>query len=281
MPSRKSFDAPDQRVEAPGVHADVVELADSVISRNVFQPGAHCPQIGQEGRPLCMAHHTGYVMEGRLHVQMADGSVLEAGPGDVFDVPPGHDGWALGPEALVNVTWAGFRTWSPERGDERVLLTLVFTDIVGSTERAAGLGDRAWHDLLASHNRGVRIELDRYRGREVTTTGDGFLAAFDGAARAVQAAIAIRDRAARDGLPIRAGVHSGEVDVAGSDVRGVTVHEAARIAAVAGTDEILVSETTHLLAGGGHFEFEPRGPFELKGLAGPRVLYAVRPLADA
>lgn len=275
-PSKKSFDAPDERIDVPGITADVVEMADSTISRSVFQPGAHCPQISQEGKPSCLAHHTGYVVDGVLHVEMQDGSVIEAGANDVFDVPPGHDGWAVGDRPLVSVNWAGFRSWVPERTGERVLLTLLFTDIVGSTERAVAIGDRAWRELLAQHYRAVRAVLDRYRGREVSTAGDGFLAAFDGAGRAIEAGVAIRDRAARDGLSIRAGVHSGEVEIAGSDLRGVTVHAAARITAAAGSGEILVSEATRLLAGGSAFAFEPRGPVELKGLPGPHTLFAVR-----
>ena len=205
---------------------------------------------------------------GTLHVQMQDGSVIEAGPNEVFDIPPGHDGWAVGDVPFVSVNWAGFHSWVPERAGGRILLTLLFTDIVRSTERAVALGDSAWAQLLASHYRAMRVVVDRYRGREVNTSGDGFLVAFDGAGRAIEAAIAIRDRARADGLSIRAGVHSGEVEIAGSDLRGVTVHEAARIAATAGTDEILVSEGTRLLAAGPSFEFESRGQFELKGLPG-------------
>jgi len=276
-PSKKSFDAPDQRIDAPGITADVVEMADSTVFRSVFQPGIHCLQISRDGQPTCLAHHTGVVVEGRLHVEMADGSVIDVGPNEVFDIPPGHDGWTVSDDPLLAVSWAGFGSWLAERSGERVLLTLLFTDIVGSTERAVMLGDRAWRDLLAEHNRGVRFVLDRYRGREVNTTGDGFLAAFDGAGRAIEAAVAIRHRSSQDGLPIRAGVHSGEVEIVGADLRGVTVHEAARISAAAEPDEILVSEATRLLAGGASFDFEARGPFELKGLPGPRTLYAVAP----
>jgi class 3 adenylate cyclase len=182
---------------------------------------------------------------------------------------------------LIVLNWAGVRSWVPERTGERVLVTLLFTDIVGSTERAVALGDRAWRELLAQHYRSVRAVLDRYRGREISTTGDGFMAAFDGAARAIQAASAIRDRSRVEGLAVRAGVHSGEVEIAGDDLRGVAVHEAARVAAAAGADEILVSEATRLLASGGPFSFEPRAAVELKGLPGPRTLYVVKPDAQA
>jgi class 3 adenylate cyclase len=276
-PSRKNFRAPDRRIDVPGITADVVEMPDATISRSVFQPGTHCPQISQEGKPLCQAHHTGYVIDGMLHVEMQDGSIVEAGPDDVFDVPPGHDGWVVGDRPFISVNWAGFHSWVPGRNGQRVLLTILFTDIVGSTERAVALGDRAWHELLVRHYRDVRAVLDRFRGREVSTAGDGFLAVFDGAGRAIEAAVAIRARAERDSLSIRAGVHSGEVEIAGDDVRGVNVHEASRIAGQAGPGEILVSEPTRLLAVGSGFDFERRGPFELKGLPGPRTLFAVTP----
>ena len=277
VPAKKSFDVPDEHIAVPGITADVIELADTTISRNVFQLGTHCPEISQEGKTSCLAHHTGYVIGGTLHVQMQDGSVIEAGPNEVFDIPPGHDGWAVGDVPFVSVNWAGFHSWVPERAGGRILLTLLFTDIVRSTERAVALGDSAWAQLQASHYRAMRVVVDRYRGREVNTSGDGFLVAFDGAGRAIEAAIAIRDRARADGLSIRAGVHSGEVEIAGSDLRGVTVHEAARIAAAAGTDEILVSEGTRLLAAGPSFDFESRGQFQLKGLPGVRSLFAVNP----
>ena len=94
VPAKKSFDVPDEHIAVPGITADVIELADTTISRNVFQLGTHCPEISQEGKTSCLAHHTGYVIGGRLHVQMQDGSVIEAGPNEVFDIPPGHDGWA-------------------------------------------------------------------------------------------------------------------------------------------------------------------------------------------
>jgi class 3 adenylate cyclase len=280
-PSKKSLDSPDTHIDVPGITADVVEVADSTVSRLVFQVGTHCPQISQEGKPLCFAHHTGYVVDGTLHVEMQDGSVIEPGRHDVFDIPPGHDGWAVGNRPFVALNWAGFRTWLPERTGERVLVTLVFTDIVGSTERAVAVGDQGWRDLLGEHRRAVRVVLDRFRGREIATTGDGFLAVFDGAARGIDAALAIRDRSNRDGLSIRAGVHSGEVEVVGEDLRGVSVHEAARICAAAGPDEVFVSEATALLVGRGLFAFEDRGRHQLKGLPGERHLFAAEHAAAA
>lgn len=278
-PTKKSFDHPDEHLDLPGIIADVVDIADATISRVVYQPGTHCPQVGYEGNPVCNAHHTGYVIAGRLHVEMTDGSVIEVGPGEVFDIPAGHDGWAMEDEPLHAVSWSGSRTWLTEGSRERVLVTLLFTDIVGSTETAVAMGDGEWSETLAGHNRGVRNILDRYRGREVATTGDGFLAVFDGAGRAIEAAVAIRNRANSDGLSIRSGVHTGEVEMVGDDLRGVTVHQAARIAAAAEPDEILVSETSRLLAPGLTLGFGQRGPYELKGLDGEWTLYAVGPLS--
>jgi len=281
-PEKKNLDAPDERVELDGVSADVVHVGDAAISRNVFQPGAHCALGGRRlggnhrAEQSCQAHHSGVVISGRLRIEMDDGSMLELGPNDVFDIPPGHDGWVVSREPMLAINWSGVRSWlpEPELGD-RVVATLLFTDIVGSTELAARIGDRAWQELLGRHDRAVRNVLDRHRGREVKTTGDGFLAMCDGAGRAVRAAIDIRNGARALGLEIRVGVHTGEVELAHDDVRGVAVHEAARIAAAASGGEILVSSTTHQLAAGAGLTFEERGERELKGLSGPRTLYAV------
>jgi class 3 adenylate cyclase len=274
-PMKKSFAAPDERVDLPGIQADVVDMADATITRSVFDVGMHCPQISIEGKPKCKAHHTGYAISGALHVQMDDGSTLDVAANDVFDIPPGHDGMSAGPDPFLAIYWAGARTWIGERAGERVLMTLLITDVVDSTAHALELGDKAWRELLALHYRSVRNILDRYRGREIKTAGDGFIAGFDGPGRAIAAAVAMRDKAIADGLSIRAGVHSGEVDLVGDDIAGVTVHEAARVASAARADEILVSESTRMLAAGAPFTFEPRWQFELKGLPGPRALYAV------
>ena len=275
---KKNLEAPDRRLALAGIDADVVEMGDAAISRTVLQHGAHCAQgtDWRTGDPLCQAHHAGVILAGRMRVQSDDGSIMEAGPGDVVDVAPGHDGVVTSPEPLVMINWSGVRTWAPpDEATERVLLTLLFTDIVGSTEMAVRLGHAAWRDLLARHNQVVRSVLDRHRGREVSTTGDGFLAVFEGAARAVRAAVDIRAQAASLGMIIRAGIHTGEVEIIGSDVRGVAVHEAARISAAAAPGEILVSSMTYQLASGGDIALESRGEREFKGLDGPRTVYAV------
>ena len=278
---KKNFDMPDERVRLEGVAADVVQVGEASIARNVFQPGAHCAAGGRvlkgnnRVRQSCQAHHSGVVLSGTLHVEMDDGSVLDVRPNEVFDIPPGHDGWAVGEEPAHTINWSGVRTWLPEpESGERVLATVLFTDIVSSTETAARLGASAWRDLHDRHNKAVRDQIDRFRGREVKTTGDGFLAVFDGAVRAVRAAIAIRDQARALGVEIRAGVHTGEVEVVGDDIRGLVVHEAARVAAEAPPGRILISATTYALANG-DLAFEPYGDRDLKGFDGPRTLFAV------
>jgi class 3 adenylate cyclase len=158
---------------------------------------------------------------------------------------------------------------------DRVLTTVLFTDVVRSTERAVELGDRAWRELLDEHNRLVRRELERFRGREVDTAGDGFLATFDGPARAVQCAGAVVRAVGGLGLELRAGVHTGEVELSGENVRGIAVHTGARVAAVAGVGEVLASDTVRALVAGSGIEFEDRGEHQLKGIAEPRHLYAV------
>jgi class 3 adenylate cyclase len=150
---------------------------------------------------------------------------------------------------------------------------------VDSTAAAARLGDLRWRELLSSHFAAARSALDRFGGREVKTTGDGLLATFDGPARALRAATAIRTAARNDGLGVRAGIHVGEVELVAGDVRGVAVHATARILARAGEGEILVSETTRVLARGTGLEFEDRGTYELKGLDGEWRLFAFVPAA--
>jgi class 3 adenylate cyclase len=158
---------------------------------------------------------------------------------------------------------------------DRVLATILFTDIVGSTERAASLGDRAWRDLLASHRAGVRRDLARFGGVELDTAGDGFFASFDGPARAIKCASAIVASAAEQSLDVRAGVHTGECEREGSKLAGIAVHIGARIAALAQPREVLVSRTVKDLVAGSGIEFDDRGDHELKGITGGWRLYAV------
>jgi len=158
---------------------------------------------------------------------------------------------------------------------ERVLATVLFTDIVGSTQKATQLGDSGWRALLNRHHALVRGLLARYRGREVDVAGDGFLATFDGPARAVRCARAIADAVKPLEIEIRAGVHTGEIELAGDDVRGIAVHIGARIAALASADEVLVSRTVKDLVAGSGLSFEDAGEHELKGVPDRWHLYRV------
>jgi class 3 adenylate cyclase len=170
----------------------------------------------------------------------------------------------------------GFLTGTrPTHEADRVLATIMLTDIVDSTKRAAELGDQRWRELLDQHNAVIRREIARFRGREIKTLGDGFLATFDGPARAVRCAHAIADGMQPLGLAIRAGVHTGEVEFTGDDVGGIAVHIAARVAAAAGAGEILVSSTVRDLVAGSGLSFNERGLHTLKGVPGQVRLFAV------
>jgi len=158
---------------------------------------------------------------------------------------------------------------------DRVLTTVLFTDIVGSTERAAQLGDRQWREILDEHHAVVRQNLERFHGNEVNTTGDGFLASFDGPARALRCACAIRDGVKTLGIDIRAGLHTGEVERHGGDLAGIAVHIGSRVAAAASAGEVLVSRTVKDLVTGSGIAFEDRGERELRGVPGTWQLYAV------
>jgi class 3 adenylate cyclase len=158
---------------------------------------------------------------------------------------------------------------------DRVLATVMFTDIVDSTTRAAELGDRRWRDLVEEHDRLVRSRLERYRGREVKTLGDGFLATFDGPGRAIRCASDLRDGVRKLGLELRAGLHTGECELAGDDIRGIAVNIGARVGAHAAPGEVLVSQTVKDLVAGSGLGFEDRGEHELKGVPGSWRLYSV------
>lgn len=268
----KSFADPDDVVEFPKIRSRIVELGDLTVGELVSEPGwrwsEHVrPTVGGD---WCQARHVGYVVSGSLGIEYVDGTKAVFGPGSVFDVPPGHDGYTVGDEPCVHIEWQGIRAWAgfPTGIHSRVLATLVFTDLVDSTSLAAELGDAKWRALLSELFAASRQELERFGGREVATTGDGMLATFDGPARALHCAAALQRCARNHGVQIRVGVHVGEVELVGSDVRGITVHEAARVMAAAGPGEILVSELTRALAGSAGLRFEDRGVHQLKGLDG-------------
>jgi len=158
---------------------------------------------------------------------------------------------------------------------ERVLTTIVFTDIVGSTERAATLGDDRWHALLDNHDNVVRHELQRFRGREVNTVGDGFVAIFTSPSVAIDCADAIIDAVRPLGIEVRVGIHAGEVEVRGDDIAGMAVHIGARVAALAGRSEVLVSSTVREIVTGSRRRFSERGGHDLKGVPGRWRVYSL------
>jgi class 3 adenylate cyclase len=160
---------------------------------------------------------------------------------------------------------------------DRVLVTVMFTDIVRSTERMSELGDRRWRDLLDSHNAVMLKQIERYHGRAVKNTGDGFLATFDGPARAIRCALTVGHEMHNFGLQIRSGLHTGEVEIVGDDVGGISVHTAARIMASAGADEVVISRTVRDLVAGSHFKFREQGTFQLRGIPGDWPLFVVEP----
>jgi class 3 adenylate cyclase len=272
----KRFDEPDDLVTLPLMTSQIVVLGEVYVARTTHEPGWRWSEHVKPvmGTASCMHHHTGVVTSGQMEVVTDTGARRRIGPGEALEVPPGHDAWVVGDVPLVTIEFTGVRGWAkPAEAGERVVATLLVTDIVGSTTVAAELGDAAWKERLARHGEMVRLELDRFRGLEVTTTGDGFLATFDGAARAVRCAAAIRDRAEEDGLRIRAGVHSGEIERQADNIRGVAVHAVTRIAALAEPGEVLVSAPAASLLEGSDLTLEDAGEHELRGLPGPRRLH--------
>jgi class 3 adenylate cyclase len=165
----------------------------------------------------------------------------------------------------------------PEVEVDRILTTLLFTDIVGSTERAAAMGDQAWHALLDAHDRTVRDHLRRFRGKEINTTGDGFLASFDGPARAIRCALALSESTRALGIDLHLGLHTGECEMRGDDLGGLAVHIAARIGSLAAPGEVLVSGTVKDLVAGSRIEFMDRGEHQLRGVPGTWRLYRAVP----
>lgn len=198
-------------------------------------------------------------------------------PGALYRELPGADNlYWVGDTDLMLEEIEEFLTGARHAPEpDRVLATVLFTDIVASTAQASALGDRAWRDRLDRHDAMVRRQLERFGGREIKTIGDGFLATFDGPARAIQCACAIRDGAVQLGIEVRAGLHTGEVELLGDDVGGMTVNIGARVAALAGPGEVLVSRTVADLVVGSGLGFSERGQHELKGVPGVWTLLAV------
>jgi class 3 adenylate cyclase len=273
----KTFTAPDEVRSIPKGRAEVVSLDEATVARSEFNPGWRwstdlAPIMGTKS---CQVHHLGHAVSGLMHVRMNDGEELDIPPDSIYEIPPGHDAWVVGQEPWVTVEWTSARIVGigPEGPGERVLATVLFTDIVDSTAMLQRMGDQRWQELLRLHNARIRNDLNSFRGREVKTTGDGFLAVFDGATKAVRCAAAMTRSAHDVGLAIRVGIHTGEVEFVGEDVRGVAVHAAARVMSLAGPDEVLVTSTTSDLLDGSEVVLEEAGTFELKGLSGRRLVF--------
>jgi class 3 adenylate cyclase len=277
---RKNFATPDEVRTFSTGRVDVVKLDEIAIGRFVLQPGWRWSKdvAPIAGTRSCQHRHVGYTISGSLQVNMDDGTVLVIGPGDGYEIPPGHDAQVIGDEAWDSVEFTSAHAFAlaPEELGERVLATVLFSDIVGSTAMVQRLGDHAWANLLREHNVRIRAAIDRFRGREIGSAGDGFLALFDGAAKAVRAGALMDPTVAELGLRVRVGLHTSEVEIVGGQARGVAVHAAARVAALAGPGEVLVSGTTRELLDGSGLSLEPRGEHELKGLPGTRAIFALR-----
>ena len=268
---------PDEILTFERGSAATVRLGDLVVGRLVQEPGwrwsEHVRPIA--GTQSCEFRHIGVGISGSAVVLMDDGTQFEIRAGDVFDIPPGHDVWVAGDEPAVSIVWGGWRGWGKPPVGDRVLLTMLMTDIVESTSRLSAIGDTAWDRLLEQHNATIRQVLERYRATEIDTTGDGFLATFDGPARAIRCAVRIREELRQLGIEIRVGLHTGECELLGDDIGGVAVHIAARVEARAMPGEVLVSSTVKDLVVGSGLQFEDRGTHTLKGIPDEWRLFAV------
>jgi class 3 adenylate cyclase/pimeloyl-ACP methyl ester carboxylesterase len=215
-------------------------------------------------RDLSLAPHSRYLAE---HIAGAEYVEL-----------PGSDGLPFvgDADAVLDAIEEFVTGQLPAPKADRVLATVLFTDLVESTSRAEQMGDRRWRELLATHDTVVRAELDRFSGREVKTTGDGVLATFDGPARAIRCACAIRDAVQALGVQVRAGVHTGEIEIRGDDIAGIAVHVGQRVASQAGPGEVFLSRTVADLIAGSDIDLIDRGEHELKGVSGTWRLFTVR-----
>jgi len=275
---QKSFDTPDEVRRFPKGVVDLVRVGPVTLGRGILEPGFRWSTSLKpiQGTTSCQIHHLQVMLQGRFHVEMDDGESVEFGPGDVMNVPPGHDVWVVGDEPVIVVDVLGNIGALGAPGErERLVTTILMSDIVDSTLTAARLGDAAWKQVLAEHNRLIRAQFDRFRGSEVNTTGDGFLATFGSAAGAIRSAVAMREAARGLGIELRIGVHTGEVEVLPNDIGGVAVHAAARIMGLGRASEIIVSAVTRGLVEGSDLRFEKRGSHQVKGLERPIEVFVL------
>jgi len=273
----RRFDEADERNEFDEGFVDLVSIGSVTFGQETLTPhwrwSKHVRPIA--GTERCEFHHVGYQLSGRWIVEDRDGFQLEVKPGDIFDTPPGHDAWVIGDEPCVTIDFQGIADWAVRGPALRTLTTVLFTDIVDSTGTIARIGDVAWRTLKSQYDEKFSSVLAGYDGTLVDTSGDGALARFGSAAAAVRAAQAIVASADRVGLPTRAGIHTGEVELKENEVSGMAVHIGARVMALAGPGEVLVTSTTRDLTVDSGFSFQEKGTFELKGVTGARTVYAV------
>ena len=255
----------ERQATSPRMVRQLFSIVVDLDVRNVL-PSIQCPTL--------VMHHEEDAMipleHGRYLAENIPDARLVVLPGR--NAYPLFDDWRQAADEIREFL-TGTRGDSGE--DDRMLATVLFTDIVDSTKRASQMGDRAWRDLLDSHDAIVRSQLDRFRGREVKTVGDGFLATFDGPQRAIKCALAVRETVRSLGLEIRAGLHTGECEMRGADVGGIAVHIGARVVSEAAPSEVLVSSTVKDLVVGSGIVFEDRGSKPLKGVPDEWRLFAV------
>ena len=238
--------------------------AFSTIDLKLYLLRTVLPTDGELIARATIAHRGRTIAIANCQITGPDGAVIAQAAGSVLILPGRH--WERPVQVADEIT----------AESSRVLTTVLFTDIVGSTRRAAELGDERWGQVLAEHHAIVREQIRRFRGREVDTAGDGFLIAFDGAARAVRCAMAVRDHLRHIGLEVRSGIHAGECDESGGKLVGIAVHIGSRLLGIAEPGEVLVSSTVRDLVTGSGIEFDDRGEHALKGVGGEWHLYAAR-----
>ena len=252
--------------------------ATPAAAQSVFRRGA-APDarlfMSSVGAPTLVLAHTGDPV---IPIDAARFTAEQIPGARLLEIPiAAHVCWDTDSSPELDMIEEFLTGTRPSRVPDRVLATVLYTDIAGSTERAAALGDEHWRRLLDAHDAAVRRQLVRFRGREVKTTGDGFLAAFDGPARAIQCALAVIADARALGIDVRAGLHTGECEVRGGDLAGIAVHVGARVAALATPGEVVVSRTVHDLVAGSEIEFSDRGEHVLKGVPGTWEVFTVHP----
>lgn len=262
---RKRFARYGRLSASPGAAVALYRMNVQMDVRNVLQ-SVHVPTL--------VVHRSG----DRLAYPQGGRFIADRIPGAKYVELPGEDHlvWVGDREAIIGEVEEFLTGIRHESEDDRVLATVLFTDIVDSTVRAAGLGDMAWKELLTRHDGAIRRQVERFRGRFIKSTGDGFLGTFDGPARAVRCAEAIVEEAHGLGLSVRAGIHTGEIKLTGDDVSGIAVHIASRISSMATPDEVLVSSTVRDLTAGSGLLFEDRGSRALKGVPDAWRIFAVK-----